>query len=425
MREIRIGIIGLGTIGSALVETLTKNKVHIERTFGVSVIIVGLCDVNVRLKKRYRNFFFTADAQQILMHKEIDVVVELIGGRQPALTFIQQALRSGKDVVTANKALLAEQGKGIFALACRYGRNVKLEAAVGGGIPLIKSISENLILARIKSVHGIVNGTTNFILSEMSQNGESFAKSLERARELGFAEKNASLDLNGVDSLHKIVVLVYLCFGAWVDWRKVSVEGITSITPSDIVYARDLGYAIKLLAVAKKIDSQLEVRVHPALVPFKHPLSKTNGSFNAIFLDTELAGDFLFYGLGAGGSPTSVAVLSDILTLAREEKEKSFCSACTSIKKPLRKKGDLTFRYYIRFTALDKPGVLAQVSRILAERKISIASVTQKERQKARYVPIVILTHRAQEKNMLKAREKIDRLSLIKPPIQVIRIEEP
>jgi homoserine dehydrogenase len=370
----------------------------------------------------------TKDPGVVLNDPHIDIIVELVGGIHPAKEFITEALEKGKNVVTANKALLAEFGKELFALAYDRGKNIYFEASVGAGIPIIKSLREGLVANKFQSIFGIVNGTSNFILSQMSGNNCSFEDAMRQAKAKGFAEKNPSLDIEGVDSAHKLILLTYLGFGRWVPLDDIFVEGISRISLADVNYAKELGFEIKLLAIAKKEGDELDLRVHPTFIPRAHLLSSVQGVFNAIYVQSDLAGNLLFYGPGAGQLSAASAVVSDLVDLTQDIKAGLFrptlhMTTDTSVKK-LRRIDDVESRYYIRFIALDKPGVLAKISGILAKFGISIASVTQKERSRQEVVPIVMVIHEAREKNLRLALDVIDRMDVIKQKSVAIRIEE-
>lgn len=370
----------------------------------------------------------TRDAKEVIDDPQIDIVVELIGGIHPAKEFITESLKKGKNIVTANKALLAECGFELFALAADRGKNIYFEASVGAGIPIIKSLREGLVANRFNSIFGIVNGTSNFILSEMSENNCSFSDALGDAKLKGFAEKDPTLDIDGLDSAHKLILLTYLAFGRLVALKDIFVEGISRVSLADVNYAKELGFEIKLLAIAKRAGDELEVRVHPTFVPKGHPLASVAGVFNAIYVSSDLAGDLLFYGPGAGQLSAASAVVADIADLTQDVKAGLFrptfnITGDKSIKR-LRKIDDFESKYYIRFIALDKPGVLAHVSGILAKFGISIASVTQKERSRQEVVPIVMVVHNAKEKNLRSALVAIDALNSIKEKTVAIRIEE-
>jgi len=426
MLKRRIGLIGIGTVGKAFLQEFKKNASFIKNNLELDLEIVKVCDINPKLRSfsHKLGFSFTTEAWEIIKDPQIEILIELIGGINPARKFIISSLENGKDIITANKALLATWGREIFNLAYKLGRSIRFEASVASAIPIIKNLSEVLRFGKIKSVYGILNGTTNFILTQMQQHREPFSKALEKAKKKGFAEKNASLDIKGVDSLHKISVLCFLCFGRFPNLKGVLTEGIEKITLQDIAYAEELGFQIKLLAIAKKAKKDIEVRIHPTLIPQNHPLAKTRGVYNSIFVSTERGGDFHFLGLGAGGRPTALALLSDLINICQQKSP--WLLKERNLKLRFKKKEELYSRYYLKFLALDQPGVLAKISKILAELKISIASVTQKETTtlKSKFVPIVMLTHKAKEADVNKARKRIDKLSIIKPPTQLIRIED-
>jgi homoserine dehydrogenase len=337
-------------------------------------------------------------------------------------------LKKGKNVVTANKALLAQEGKELFALARERGKSIYFEASVGAGIPIIKSLREGLVANKFYSIFGIVNGTSNFILSEMSNKNCSFNDALRQAKLKGFAEKEPTLDIEGIDSAHKLILLTYLCFGRLVTLEDIFIEGISRISLADVNYAKELGFEIKLLAIAKKEAEELELRVHPTLIPKTHLLSSVTGIFNAIYVSSDLAGDLLFYGPGAGQLSAASAVVSDLVDLTQDIKAGLFRPTLNimldkSIKK-LSRIDETESRYYIRFMAVDKPGVLAKISGVLAKYGISIASVTQKERYRTDIVPIVMIIHKAMEKSLRSALGEISRLNVIKQVPVAIRIEE-
>jgi homoserine dehydrogenase len=419
---IKVGIIGLGRVGESVLKSLFKYKNLVEKRTSVKIELKKVCDIK-RKKRRMASRYsltFTTNPYQVIDDPDIDVLVELVGGISPTRNYIKEALKKGKDVVTANKALLAEYGAEIFSLARRLGRNIGFEASVCGAIPVIKNISEGLVSCEIKKLYGILNGTTNYILYKMYKDKIDFQRALREAQQKGFAEKSPKLDIEGIDTLHKLCILTYLSFGIWPKIKDVYVEGISKLTPLDVVYAEELSYRIKLLAIAKKERNTLSLRVHPTLIREDHPLSEVNLAFNAVWLDTHPAGQLLFYGEGAGGIPTSSSVISDIVNV-------SFRRGIFEAKKHkihLESINNLKTRYYIRFEACDKPGVLAKISKILAGLNISIASVTQKERNRGKFVPIVMITHEAKEASLRRALTRIDRLDVIKPPSQLIRIED-
>ncbi|MFA6217153.1 MAG: homoserine dehydrogenase [Candidatus Omnitrophota bacterium] len=430
MKKINIGLIGFGNVGAGVVKILAEKKKLLFDKIGLEINIKKICDKDITSKRNVTvdKALLSRDPHDILNDSQIDIVVELIGGLHPAKEFIMEALKKGKNVVTANKALLSQEGRELFAFAADCGKTIYFEASVGAGIPIIKALREGLVANNFNSIFGIVNGTSNFILSKMSRDNCSFNDALLEAKKRGFAEKDPTLDLEGIDSAHKLLLLTYLCFGKLINLNDCFVEGITRISLADINYAKELGFEIKLLAIAKKEAGGLEVRVHPTLIPQSHLLASVGGVFNAIYVSSDLAGNLLFYGPGAGQLSAASAVVSDLVDLTQDIKAGLFrpilhTTIDTSIKK-LCKIDETESRYYIRFMAIDEPGVLAKISGILARYGISIASVTQKEKQKAQNVPIVMIVHDAKEKNLRRALEIIDRLDIIKQKSVAIRMEE-
>ena len=430
MKKIYIGLIGFGNVGCGVVKILRDRKRLLTEKIGSEIVIKKICDKDITSKRSVSvpREMLTTDISQIVNDPQIDIVVELMGGINPAREYIALALKKGKNVVTANKALLAEHGKELFALAHDSAKCIYFEASVGAGIPIIKSVREGMVANRFSSVLGIVNGTSNFILSSMSRNNCSFSEALKDAQKRGFAEKDPSLDINGIDSAHKLVLLTYLCFGRMVSMNEIFIEGISHISLADINYARELGFEIKLLAIAKKEDNELEVRVHPTLIPQENLLASVDDVNNAIAVDSDLAGDLLFYGPGAGQSSAASAVVSDLVDLTQGIKAGLFrpvlnIASDESVRK-LRKIDEIDSRYYIRFMALDKPGVLAKIAGILAKANISIASVSQKEHARSKAVPIVMVIHEAREKNLREALNIIDKMNIIHEKSVANRIED-
>ncbi len=429
MRTINIGLIGFGTIGTGVAEALLKKKRYLGAKTGLDLNLKTICDKDLRSKRHIsvHKSLLTKDVNSVLTDPEIDIVVELIGGIHPAKEIITKALANGKYVVTANKALLCEEGRELFEYANSQGRCIRFEGAVGGGIPIIKSLKESLISNNIQAIYGIVNGTSNYILWSMQQYKRDFKTALSDAKRLGFAEKNATLDVDGTDSAHKLALLALLGFGKSVSLKDIYVEGITDIQPCDIEYAKDLGYCIKLLAITKRSKDEIELRVHPTLLSEDHPLSTVRSIYNAIYVRGDLVDENLFYGKGAGMYPTASSVVADIADIAKSitkgikecDCNMYFDSGVKRIK-PIEK---IRSRYYVRFNAIDKPGVLASVASVLSKYKISIASVKQVERRSEKEVPIVMLTHEASEKSMAIALKKIDVLGCIKHKSVAIRIE--
>lgn len=430
MRKINVGLIGFGNVGSGVVKILSEKKALLSAKIGLEIDVKKICDKDLVLKRNVAvdKSLLTKDAREIIDDPQIDIVVELIGGIHPAKEYITEALKKGKNIVTANKALLAQVGRELFALAHDRGKSIYFEASVGAGIPIIKSLREGLVANKFYSIFGIVNGTSNFILSQMSNNNCSFNDALLEAKAKGFAERDTSLDIEGIDSAHKLILLTYLAFGKLVSLEEIFIEGISRVSLADINYAKDMGFEIKLLAIAKKESDELEVRVHPTLIPKAHLLSSVSGIFNAIYVSSDLAGNLLFYGPGAGQLSAASAVVSDLVDLTQIIKAGMFrptlnIEADKSIKK-LRRINEIESKYYIRFMALDKPGVLAKIAGVLAKFGISIASVTQKERRKTQVVPIMMIIHEAKERGLRLALAVIDRMDIIKQKSVAIRIEE-
>jgi homoserine dehydrogenase len=430
MKKINIGLIGFGNIGSGVVKILREKRTLLSSKIGLDINIRKICDQDITSKRNVsvNKTLLTRNPKDIIEDPQIDIMVELIGGIHPAREFILDSIKKGKNVVTANKALLATHGEELFLEALARDKSIYFEASVGAGIPIIKSLREGLVSNNFNSILGILNGTSNYILSSMSTKGITFLEALKEAQRKGFAEKDPTLDIEGVDSAHKLALLTYLSFGKMVNMRDIFIEGISRISLADINYAKELNFEIKLLAIAQKEKEDLEVRVHPTLIPKGHLLSSVSGVFNAIYIEGDLAGDLLFYGPGAGQLSTASAVVSDIVDLTKDIKAGLFRSTINVVQdksiKKLRRIDESQSRYYIRFTALDKPGVLAKISGVLAKYGISISSVTQKEKNKSKFVPIIMLIHEAKEKDLRKALNIIDRMESIKEKSVAIRMEE-
>lgn len=429
MKKVNVGIIGCGTVGSGVVEMLKKRHKLIRDCTGLDIVIQKLCDKSsLALKKaKLGKYKLTKNAEDILRDPAVDIVIELIGGTKAAKDIIFEAISSGKHVITANKALLAVYGHQIFKLAEKNNVMVRFEASVGGGIPIIKALREGFVSNRIDKIYAIINGTSNFILTKMAKQKKDFDKVLHEAQLRGFAETNPELDINGVDSAHKLAILTLIGFKYPVRFEDIYVEGIKDINFNDIAYADELGYAIKLLAIAKRVGPKLEARVHPTLLKKEHVLSNVDGVYNAIHVAGDMIGESLFYGEGAGKYPSASSVISDIIDIGNKlgcgVKEQILMRDSENSITSVKRFGDIKTRYYIRISAIDKPGVLAKISGILARHNISIASVTQKERKEAHVVPIVMMTHEAIEAGMQKALKEIDSLDVIKSKSVRIRVE--
>jgi homoserine dehydrogenase len=370
----------------------------------------------------------TTDAAQAIDDPSVQIVIELIGGLEPARTFILRALQAGKHVVTANKALLAHHGTELFEEARRNRVMLGFEAAVAGGIPLIRAVKDGLVANRVRSAFGIVNGTCNYILSKMTDEGRDFAEVLKEAQAHGYAEADPTLDIEGLDSAHKLQILATLAFRTGVDLKDIYTEGITRVGQQDVVNAAELGYRIKLLAIAKASDGALEVRVNPTMIPARSPLAAVSGVFNAVFITGDNVGDLMFYGRGAGQLPTASAVWSDAIEIARRVAHgiPALDTDLPSIGRhplPLRPVEDIRTAYYLRVMAVDRPGTLAQVAGILGRHDISLVSVLQKARARHEAVPVVMMTHEARERDMRAALAAIDTLPVVASPTTMIRVE--
>jgi homoserine dehydrogenase len=428
MKTINIGIIGLGNVGSEVARILLARRGFLVKKAGSALKLKYICDVVASKKGSVgKGPIFTKDVRRVINDPDVDIVVELIGGIHPAKELIISAMRNGKHIVTANKALLAQEGPAIFKVAKDCGVDIYFEASVLAGVPIIKVLREGFSGDRINAILGIVNGTCNFILTKMTEEGASFSQALKEAQSKGYAEARPALDISGMDSAHKLVLLTLLSFGRFVRLQDIYVEGITEVSANDIAYADEFGYLIKLLAIAKLSEGRLEVRVAPTLLAKDHLLAGVRGVYNAALVEVDLAGGILFNGRGAGSSAAASAAVSDIVDLARNINSGSprrvpeYCQASSSIK--LRGINEIESRYYIRFSVIDKPGVLAKISGILGKHGISIASVAQKERREKQIVPVVIMTHEAKEWSLRLALSEIDRLAVVKAKSVAIRVE--
>lgn len=432
MKDIGVGIIGIGTVGAGVVQVLQENAGEIQRRLGARLRLVRVADKDIESDRGVPidRALLTTDVAEVLENPEIQIVAELIGGYEPARGFLLRAIANGKHVVTANKALLAVHGDEIFAAAKAAGVDVGFEASVGGGIPILRAVREGMAANRIRSVLGILNGTTNYILTEMTERGEAFERVLKEAQKLGYAEADPTFDVEGVDAAHKLAILATMAFGCRVPFSAVFTEGISRITPQDIEYAGEFGYHVKLLAIAKKDGKRVEVRVHPTMVPSSHLLAGVRGVYNAVYVDADFLGPSLYYGQGAGRRATASAVVGDMVELARNVRQgvswrvppRAFQEeALEAVQiKPIE---EVMCQYYLRFTALDKPGVLSRISGILGEYGISIESVVQKGRDAGQAVPLVFMTHEAREADVRRALGEIDTLGVTLGAPALIRIE--
>jgi homoserine dehydrogenase len=433
MKEIKVGLIGFGTVGSGVVGILQKNSGLIEKRMGAKLVLKRIADIDLKTDRgvKLKPGVLTRRAEDVIKDPEIDIVMELIGGIEPAKTFILEAIRNKKHIVTANKALLALHGDEIFRKAHRFGVDVNFEASVGGGIPIIRSIKEGLVANRIHSIFGILNGTSNYILSKMTDERRDFREVLKEAQEKGYAETDPTYDIEGIDAAHKLAILIRLAFGTSLRFHEIFIGGISEITPLDIQFGREFGYRIKLLAIAKMEKGKIEARVHPTMIPEGHLLSTVEGVFNAVYIKGDAVGPALFYGQGAGQMPTGSAVVSDLVELGRNLLVQAKGHRVPSLsyqefaieKNPLKRIEEVVMPYYMRFSALDRPGVLSKISGILGKNDISIVSVIQKGRRIKGSVPVVMMTHEAKEKNVRQALKEINRLGVILGKTMFIRVE--
>jgi homoserine dehydrogenase len=431
MKDINIGLVGVGTVGGGVVKMLDSNAGFLRTNLGLPVRLKRIAD---KAAHRFSelpvgNALCSGSYEDIIHDEDIQVVIELVGGTTFAKDLILAALANGKHVITANKALIAEFGPSIFELAEKNGLSVSFEAAVGGGMPVIKSIREALAANKISSVKTIINGTCNYILTQMAEKGLLFETALKKAQKNGYAEADPALDIGGGDSGHKLAIMASLIHGGYVPFGKVSIEGITGITKEDIEFAHDLGYCIKLLGIIRKSDTEnaIDVRVHPAMLHKNHILASVSDAFNAVLLEGDAVGPILLYGKGAGEMPTASAVMSDIIDLARTitggaQKRVPMNYYRIDNELPVKPIDSIETRYYLCFWVVDKPKVLAAIATVLGEYQISIASVMQKERSEENCVPVIFLTHKALEKNVRGALREIEKIEFIKKPTHVIRI---
>jgi homoserine dehydrogenase len=433
MKEIQIGLLGFGTIGTGVVKLLNKNSLLIEEKLGARLTLKKVADLDITTDRGVplAAGVLTGNVDEVLADPDISVVIELIGGYEPARRFVLRAIENGKHVVTANKALLAIHGAEIYAAAARNGVEVLYEAAVGGGIPVLSAIKGNLAANNFTTVLGILNGTCNFILTKMTKEGADFADVLKKAQELGYAEADPTFDIEGTDTAHKLSILLSLCFGTRIEFDDIHTEGICSISALDINFAREFGYKIKLLAIGKRDGERIEARVHPTMIPVNYPLADVDGAFNAIRLTGDFAGPVMLYGRGAGMEPTASAVVGDVLDIARNLMA-GIGRRCAPLgylddrirTLTIKPMGEIISKYYLRFSVLDKPGVLAKIAGALGRNDISIESMIQTARKAGETVPIVIMTHEAREMDVRKALEEIDGFELISEKSNFIRIED-
>jgi homoserine dehydrogenase len=428
-KAIGIGLLGLGTVGCGVAEVLVTKADNLAEQAGLSLILkkVLVRDVLKRRSVKVSPNLLTNHPEEVLSHPEVDIVIELMGGEHPAKEYIEQAITSGKHVVTANKEVISTHGYELLSLAGKHNADLRYEASVGSGIPLISPFQRDLAANKISAIQAILNGTTNYILTRMAQEGLDFVTTLKQAQELGYAEADPANDIEGIDAAYKLVILSNLAFGAKFVPQDVYCEGISKIAARDFLYAKEFGYAIKLLAIAKRDNDKVEMRVHPVFIPQDSQLAKVDGVYNAVEVETDLAGKLIFYGEGAGSLRASSAIMADVLAIARNiyRGVNNVPELRLNQRVTVRPMSELKTRYYLRLNAPDRPGVLSQISKVLGDNSISISSVIQKEiDQVAQTAIIVIMTYPAKEKEMQKALKQLRQLPEVNEVSNFIRVEE-
>ncbi len=431
MKEVNVGLIGLGTVGTATAKILIDNKVLLEDRCGFNINLSKVCVRDSGKERCVEPGILTTSVDDIVNDPSINIVVELVGGIEPAKSFVMKALEKNKHVVTANKALLAEHGEEIFGAAEAQGLDIGFEASVAGGIPVIRTIKEGLVGNNIKSLYGIINGTSNYILTNMSAKGESFENVLKQAQKLGYAEADPTYDIDGNDAAQKLAILATLSFGRVVSPSEIFTSGITDIEAVDFKYAEEFCYKIKLLAILKRSGNEIEVRVHPTMISQKHMLANVDGVYNAVFVEANEVGTAMYYGEGAGGMATASAVVSDIVDISRDlvggiSKRVPCMNYVSNVHKDVLSIKDINeviSEYYLRFTVVDHPGVLAGITEVMAEQNISVASIIQKRSETGDDTSIVLMTHFAQEKDVRDAVKKVEALSDVASGTVIIRVE--
>ncbi len=433
MKPIKVGLLGLGTVGGGTLTVLRRNAAEITRRAGRKIVVVraAVRDLD-KARQLVGDLNLTRDPFEIVDDPDIDIVVELIGGLSPARELVLRAIENGKHVVTANKHLLAKSGNEIFAAAQDKGVMVAFEAAVAGGIPIIKALREGLTANRIEWLAGIINGTSNFILSEMRDKGAAFAEVLAEAQRLGYAEADPTFDIEGIDAAHKLTILSAIAFGIPMQFDCVYTEGISKLTREDVRYAEELGYRIKLLGIARRAEKGIELRVHPTLIPERRLIANVDGAMNAVLVMGDAVGPTLYYGAGAGSEPTASAVVADLVDITRlatadpHHRVPHLAFQPDQLADtPILPMSEVRTAYYLRLRAFDRPGVLADITRILADCDISIDAMVQKEPAEGEEeVNIILLTHITVEKNIDAAIARIEALDSISGPVMRIRLEE-
>lgn len=433
MKEYKVGLLGCGIVGTGVVRLLQENSSILEEKLGAKLTLqrIAVRDVEKDRGLALAPGVLTGDFRQVLADPDISIIIELIGGYSPAREYLLEAIGNGKHVITANKALLALHGQELYDAAARNGVEIRYEAAVAGGIPVLSAIKGNMAANRFGSVLGILNGTCNYILTRMTEEGAGFAAVLKNAQELGYAEADPTFDIEGTDTAHKLSILISLCFGTWVSFGDIHVEGISSVTDLDIDFAGRLGYRIKLLAIGKRHEDRIEARVHPAMVPACDPLAGISGVYNAVRLTGNYVGTVMFYGRGAGMEPTASAVVGDLMAIARNmlvgagrrTAPLGFLDENIGFV-PIQPMGDTVCKYYLRFSVVDRPGILASIAGVLGDQGISIKSAIQTAKIGGQAVPLVIVTHEAREMAVKKALALIGELGITDECPILIRIED-
>ena len=433
MKIVKVGMIGFGTIGAGVAKILTDNDGIISKRLGARVELVKVADLDITTDRGVElgADVLTTSVDDVINHPDIEVLIELIGGYDPAKKFLLQAIDHGKHIVTANKALLAKYGDEIFSAVSEKGLSIGFEASIGGAIPIIRSVREAFVANHIKSIEGIVNGTANYILSKMSDENCDFNTALKEAQEKGFAEADPTFDIQGIDSAHKIAVMTRLAYGTPVTFDDITVTGISGITSEDIECAREFGYRIKLLAISKCDGHAIDIRVHPAMIPIAHPMANVNGSLNAIRVCDDMMEENILIGHGAGSLPTGSAVVGDVVEISRNiltnvgERLPAGSFLEKEVKRiPLKDISEIESEYFLRFSAQDKPGVLSKISGILGKHSISIESMIQRGRGKgSEGVPLVMMCHKSSEKNIQSALNEIEELNVVCEKPNLIRVE--
>ena len=433
MKEIQVGLLGCGTVGTGVAKLLIESQEVIRARLGTTLKLKRVADIDIETDRgvRFDEGVLTTDADALVNDPEIDIIIEMIGGEGIAKELILKAIDNGKQVITANKALLASQGNALFKAAAEKGVDLAFEAAVGGCMPTIKSMRESLVANRIQSMTGILNGTCNYILTKITDERRPFDDALAEAQEKGYAEADPTLDVDGIDTAHKIAILTALAYGMEINLADVYIEGISKITPLDVEFAEFFGYRIKLLAISKKTGDKIEARVHPTMIPFDNLLSNVNGTVNALMVSGDAVGDIMLYGRGAGMMPTASAVISDAVDIARNlmagttRRVPSLAFQSDQVQDiKIMPMNEVVTHYYFRFAALDRPGVLSKISGILGSHDISIQSMQQKGRKTDGSVPVVMISHRAKEADIQQAIAEIDNLDVVGEKTVLIRIED-